>query len=424
MKKIFAAALACSMLAACGTTTQQSSSSMNTDNTSALSGVSNVNAAVFYYDYADNYISSVRSAMDTRLNNAGIKFQNYDAAGNQATQSDGIATALAGGANLLIVNVVENASPDAAQKAVDAAKTAGIPVIFFNRDFDSAVIKSYDKAAFVGTDAPEAGHMQGELIGDYLLKDYNKYDINGDGVISYVMFKGQEGNPEADARTQYAVEDANKKLTAAGKSELKFYDNANVKKYLVDQNGKWSAEAATSYMQTILAEYSEANGNMVELVIANNDAMAMGAVSALQAAGYNKGTTGSKTIPVFGVDALDAAVQMVNDGKMAGTIKQDADGMASTIMQLVTNVVSGSALMTGTENMNVDTDAAKIRVPYQKITADMASGTSSSATDSASSTSSSMSTTSSTSSGVSAASSVSSSMSSSTTSGMSASKAQ
>ena len=126
------------------------------------------------------------------------------------TQTDQINTAITNGANLLIVNIVETSSPDAAQNAVEAAKTAGIPIIFFNREVsDDVVISSYDKCAFVGTDAPEAGHMQGKMIGEYLLANYDAVDLNGDGTISYVMFKGQEGNAEAEARTQYGVEDAN-----------------------------------------------------------------------------------------------------------------------------------------------------------------------------------------------------------------------
>ncbi len=88
-------------------------------------------------------------------------------------------------------------------------------------------------------------------------------------------------------------------------------------------------------MNTILAAYSEANGNMVELVIANNDGMAEGAIAALQAAGYNTGEEGSTTIPVYGVDAMDSAVQKIENGQMTGTVKQDAEGMASTIMTLV-----------------------------------------------------------------------------------------
>ena len=147
---------------------------------------------------------------------------------------DQVNTAITNGANLLIVNIVENSSPDAAQNVVNAAKEKDIPVIFFNRDFDASVINSYEKCAFVGTDPAEAGHMQGKMIADYLLANYDATDLNGDGSISYVMFKGQEGNVEAEYRTQYSVEDANAQLTGAGKAELTYYGgNDAATKYLV-----------------------------------------------------------------------------------------------------------------------------------------------------------------------------------------------
>ena len=199
-----------------------------------------------------------------------------------------------------------------------------------------------------------------------MLEAITGQDLNGDGVISYVMFKGQEGNAEAEARTQFGVEDANAVLTAAGKPELAYYNASATDKYLVDQGGKWSAQAANDYMATILPEYSEANGNMVELIICNNDGMAEGAVSALQGAGYNTGD--GKTIPVFGVDATDSAKQLINEGKMTGTIKQDAEGMASTILNLVSSVQGGGELMDNTSSFNVDEGVAKIRVPYATYT--------------------------------------------------------
>lgn len=209
--------------------------------------------------------------------------------------------------------------------------------------------------------------MQGKMIGEYLLANYDKVDLNGDGVISYVMFKGQEGNAEAEYRTQFAVEDADALLKEAGKSALAFYNAGNTSKYLVDQAGNWSSQAANDYMNTILAEYSEANKNMIELVIANNDGMAEGAISGLQTAGYNTGE-GEKMIPVFGVDATDSAKQLIGEGKMTGTIKQDAEGMAATIAALVGNVKGGADVMANTDSYNVDDTVAKIRVPYAMYT--------------------------------------------------------
>ena len=83
---------------------------------------------------------------------------------------------------------------------------------------------------------------------------------------------------------------------------------------------------------------------MIELVICNNDNMAEGAISALEAAGYNTGAEGSKTIPVFGVDATDAAKELIASGKMTGTVKQDAEGMAAAIAAVVKANGEGSTM--------------------------------------------------------------------------------
>ncbi len=321
--------------------------------------------SVFYYTFGDTYISSVRSAMDKLLKNAGVNYQNYDANGNQTTQTEQVTTAIAKGSRALIVNVVDTGSDDAAQNIVDMAKAKNIPVIFFNRSVTESVVTSYDKCVFVGTDYEMAGHMQGELIGNYVLENYDKLDLNKDGKISYVMFKGQEGNAEAIARTQYAVEDANAVLTKAGKPELEFYDASNDKKYLVDQNGTWAASAATDYMSTILARYSESNNNMVELVIANNDDMALGAISALQTNGYNK--EGGTTIPVFGVDAIEAAKTAIKSGTMTGSIKQDADGMAKVISTIAQNFLNSKDTFDGVDAAN-KVGEWRVNIPYGTYT--------------------------------------------------------
>ena len=321
--------------------------------------------AVFYYTYSDTYISSVRSALDSILKKSNVKFQNYDANGNQTTQTEQVTTAIAKGASVLVVNVVDTGSNDAAQNIIDQAKAKNIPVIFFNRSVEESVVTSYDKCVFVGTDYEMAGHMQGEMIGNYVNEHFADLDLNGDGKISYVMFKGQEGNMEAIARTQYGVEDADKILKDAGREALSFYDESNDKKYLVDQNGLWSSAAATDYMSTILAKYSESNNNMVELVIANNDEMALGAISALQAAGYNK--DGGKTIPVFGVDATEAAKDAINNGSMIGSIKQDAEGMANVISTIAQNFLGEKSTFDGV-NAADKVGEWRVNIPYATYT--------------------------------------------------------
>ena len=327
-----------------------------------------LNVGVFYYTYSDTYITSVRTALDKALTDAGITFQNFDGNSNQTTQNEQIDTAIVQGCNLLVVNIVTSGSVDASQAIVDKASAAGIPVVFFNRavegdEDEGKVLGSYDKCAFVGTDAPEAGHMQGEMIGNYLVENYDTVDLNGDGKISYAMFMGQLGNVEAIYRTQYGVEDANKILVENGKPELEYFDASNTDCYQVDQDGNWSATAANNYMNTNLAQYNEENGNMIELIICNNDGMAEGAISALNDKGYNT------TIPVFGVDATDAAKQLIADGKMTGTIKQDAEGMANGIAHLVGNVGAGKELMAETDDFNISEKVSnKIFIPYAAYT--------------------------------------------------------
>ncbi len=317
--------------------------------------------SIFYYTYSDTYISGVRGEVTKLLKESGLKYHNYDANSNQTTQTEQIDTAIAKGTRLLVVNIVDTGSDDAAKTIVEKARGANIPLIFFNRSVSREIVESYDKCVFVGTDYEMAGHMQGELIGNYVLENFNAIDLNGDGRISYCLFKGQQGNAEAEARTKYSVEDANRILTKAGKPALSFYDAKNASGYLVDQDGNWSNAAANNYMKTILSAYSENKNNMVELIIANNDEMALGAIAALNEAGYNK--EGGKIIPVFGVDANDAARAKVDAGYMAGTIKQDALGMAQSIVKISTNFLGETEKLDGIDKNNIIGDW-RVNIPY------------------------------------------------------------
>lgn len=323
--------------------------------------------SVFYYTYSDTYISSVRSEMNKMLKKSGLDYHNYDANSNQTTQTEQVDTAITKGSKMLIVNIVDTGSDDAAKTIVQKAKNADIPIIFFNRSVSEAVVKSYDKCLFVGTDYEMAGHMQGEMIGNYVAENFEKIDLNGDGKISYCLFKGQQGNAEAEARTKYSVEDANKILKNKGKSALVFYDPKNSSGYLVDQDGNWSNAAANNHMKTILSAYSEASKNMVELIIANSDEMALGAIAALNEAGYNK--EGGKTIPVFGVDAIDAARAKIDSGAMTGTIKQDAAGMAETIVSIANNFIGGAEALNGIDKNNIIGNW-RVNIPYAEYTKD------------------------------------------------------
>ena len=353
MKKIIALLLALVMalsLVACGGSSAPAADAPAADAPAADAPAAEAPAAdaakvvVFWYDESDVYLGSVRDAMNKEFEALGITPDNQFAANNQTTQLDQINTAIAGGADILVVNMVTSGASDTAEDIIAAA--GDIPVIFFNRAIgtdgsDVDVLETYSSIAFIGTDAPAAGHMQGKMIGDYVVANYDAIDLNKDGNISYAMFKGDEANVEAIYRTQYGLEDANIVLEAAGKPALQYFDAANTDCYQVDQGGAWSAAAAKEYMDTNFVSYNEANGNMIELVICNNDGMAEGAIASLQEKGYN--VEGAHVVPVFGVDATDNAKALIAEGAMTGTIKQDAQGMAAAVSQTVNAVLGGAA---------------------------------------------------------------------------------
>ena len=343
MKKILAIVLALVMilgLAACG---------------SAPAAEGETKVSVFWYDEGDVYLSTVRAELNKALDTAGVKYDNQYAGKDQAKQLEQIKTAIAGGTNLLVVNVVTSGDPDVAQSIIDAA--GKIPVVFFNRAIgnegsDVTALQANATACFIGTDAPEAGHMQGKMVGDYVLEHFDELDLNADGKISYALMKGEEGNAEAIARTQFGVEDADKVLTAAGKSALEYFDAQASQKWQTDLEGAWSAKAAKDYMDTNLVSFNESNGNMIELVICNNDGMAEGVVASLQQAGYNK--EGAHTVPVFGVDATDAAKALIAEGSMIGTVKQDNVGMAAAICETVKGIAAGKTPVDALAGLNDD----------------------------------------------------------------------
>lgn len=355
MKKLLALALAMSMLLGIGAV-----------------AFADGNALVSWYTFGDVYLTSVRTALDEAFAAKGITVTDKDSNAIQTTQTDDINTAVLIGTNALVINLVESGSISVAQSLLDVAKAANLPAVFFNRAVSQddaeakAMFEGYEKSAFIGTNFEEAGKMQGDMIGQYVLANYDAIDLNGDGVISYVMFKGDDANQEAIARTKYGVENADAVLTAAGKPALKFYDDNNANKYLVDLNGTWSNTASYEYMGTILSQYNESNGNMIELVIANNDDMAIGAINYLKTVGYNDGK--GKTIPVFGVDAVDAAKAAINAGEMAGTIKQDAVGMADAVATITANLIEGKDKFEGlNENYRV-VDGWFVQIPYAMYT--------------------------------------------------------
>ncbi len=327
--------------------------------------------AVFAYKYDDSYIATVRGALKEAFKEykGEVDVTFYNGENNQQTQSTQIDTALTRGVDLLIINAVDfQAAGEAlAQKAVDK----GIPTIFFNREVSDRAVNAADNICFVGTDPNAPGYMQGEMIADLLSSNeaFRRYDRNGDGKIQYAMFRAEVGNAEADGRTTYSVSEANKllsqntALTAANK-------NGDVLRRVgANQLANWDSATANSMMSAL---FSVSGGvPNIELVICNNDDMALGVISALNAAGYNREGSregGRDYIPVFGVDGLATAMDALRGGKMQGTVKQDGEAMAKAIVEIAMNILRGKDFLEGTE-YTFDEGVRKLRIPYTPIQA-------------------------------------------------------
>ncbi len=325
---------------------------------------------IFYYEYSDTYLSTVRTALQEDLGDYGYEYKEYNGESKQETQLESFNTVLTLNPSVIVMNIVDTSATATIQYMIDECEAIGTPIIFFNREVGDDEVNSYESCAFVGTSTTEAGIMQGEMIAELLLADYDSYDLNSDGYISYLMLKGQENNAEAEGRTTYSVSVSNAALKEDGEKGLIYYDGkeAGDSNYSVDKNSAWSTEEGKSITEALLGVYSESTDDMIELVIANNDGMALGAIAALQDFGYNTGVAGDTVIPVFGVDATDAAVAAIAAGTMSGTVKQSATGMAEAVSFLIDNAMQGVDLMTdvGDIDVQVDTTADKLRVAYEK----------------------------------------------------------
>lgn len=301
-----------------------------------------VKIGVLIYKYDDTYISTVRQALESKAKGRAELYLN-DGKGDQGTQNDQVDLLLQKDVDVLLVNMVDIG---AASTIINKVKPTGIPIIFFNREPDTNVIKSYDKARFVGTNAKDAGIIQGEIL-TKLWKSGN-HDKNGDGVMQYVMFKGEPDNPEAVARTEYSiktVEDAGIKVQQLGL-----------------QVANWDTEQANRAMEAWISKY----GDQIEFVVSNNDGMAQGAIAALQAAGYNKGDE-NKFVPVVGVDATDAAKELISKKYMSGTVLQDGEAMADALITLALNAAEDRDFLEQSD-YKYDETGVSVRIPYQPYT--------------------------------------------------------
>ncbi len=334
-----ACSLALALLAGCGTT--GTGTTTETQGSGSTGSASNMTAGVSVYKFDDTFMTGVRNAITAEATGK-MTVDVVDGQNAQPTQNEQVDLFVSKKYSVMAINPVDRT---AAGTILDKAKSANIPVVFFNREPQAEDMAKWDKVYYVGAKAEESGTMQGQIAVNYW-KANPSADRNGDGKIQYVMLKGEPGHQDAELRTEYSV----KAITDAG---------IEVEK-IAEDTGMWDRVKGQEKMAAFLG----ANGDKIELVLANNDDMALGAIEALKAAGY---FTGDKFMPVVGVDATAPAIAALQDKTLVGTVLNDAKNQGKATLMLSYVLAQGQT--PSKENVGYDiVDGKYIWVPYKMIT--------------------------------------------------------
>lgn len=293
---------------------------------------------VCIYQFSDNFMTLFRGELENYLISQGFAKENItivDGANDQATQTGQIDNFIAAGVDVLIINPVNSSS---AETITDKVVAANIPLVYINREPDATEEQRWQdngwNVTYVGCDARQSGTMQGEMIVDL----GEAADLNGDGKIQYVMVEGDPENVDAQYRTEFSI----KALTDAGVEV----------ECLTDQVGNWQQDQAQQIVANALGQY----GEKIEVVFCNNDAMALGALQAIESAGRVVG----EDIYLVGVDALSEALEDVIAGTMTGTVFNDHFSQSHSAADAAINFVNG------------ETNDYYIGCDYVKVTSDNA----------------------------------------------------
>ena len=287
---------------------------------------------VSIYQFTDNFMTLYRNEIEAyfkTLETDEVKYEIIMADGknDMAEQTNQIRNFITQGVDVIILNLVQTSSADA---VIDEIVAADIPLVLINReplayDADGNTLdEAYEgilnnaKVCYVGADARQSGTFQGEMVAEL----DNHGDINGDGKISYIMIEGDPENIDAQYRTEFSV----KALKDAG----------YVVECLDDQVGNWDQTKGQELCANALTAY----GDKIEVVFCNNDAMALGAATAILTAGRVVG----KDIYLLGVDALEEAVQLVKDGEMTGTVLNDHIGQSHAAVDVAVKLLNGETI--------------------------------------------------------------------------------
>lgn len=267
----------------------------------------------FLGDYATNLKKIAASK--------GAELKVMDAHSDMATQMDQLNTLLSQGVRYFVVVPAVTEGSDQLAKAI-ADKNGG--AAFSNTQPTVAALKTSKNFFLASSPESIAGSIQADIVDDYFKKNPKKLGPNKS--INLILFLGQLGHPAQIYRTQAVLSSLEKK---GYKVNVVAKDTAN-----------WQPDEAQQKMDAWLNAYK----GKFNLILANNDAMALGAVESLITAKYvddpanpTKDVDGDGTflkVPVIGVDATQVALRSMSENKLFATVLQDASGQASTAFEL------------------------------------------------------------------------------------------
>ena len=287
-------------------------------------------AALLHYNGADPFIAAFVERIEA--NAAGrLSLEIFDAENVQVLQNEQMEEALREPPDVLIVNPVDRLS---AYATVREARKLGIPVIFFNREPLRRDLSEWERSYYVGARAAQSARLQAQLVIELFGGDprlLNQHDRDGDNAIQTVILKGEQGHQDAEIRTSEVLEE--------------FERSGFQVEVLTTVLANWNQNQAYELMESAIAEH----GDRMELILSNNDAMALGAIQRLRQVGLIRDTDGDgqvgpgdeQWLPVIGIDGIAPAVSEIESGYLYGTVQNDSLSMADAIVELAVALATG-----------------------------------------------------------------------------------
>jgi len=310
-----------------------------------------VKIGVFLLDPNELFLFRFKENLENiqKENENKVQFTFFDSKRNQGTQNDDIIKALNENFDLFILQPV-TFKIEELKDIFNMIVQKNIPLILLtspNRQL-SNFVKGYPKTIIIGGDDEQSGILQGELLANVWNTNKKTIDHNKDNIIQYIMLKGPANDPATTSRSKYSIQTLNESGIKTQELSSNFCN--------------WDKTCAKDAISSLYLRYND----KIELIIASNDEMAIGAIEALQNYGYNKGDN-SKHIPIVGIGGLPEAKELIKQGSMAGTILQDPRDYANAVYTVGMNLVSGTNPLNAT-NYKFDDTGNTIRIPYYPYT--------------------------------------------------------